>query len=266
MLILYHDWDSLQSMKARMCLAHKDLRYESRIVQLTRFEHLRAPFLAINPLGLVPVLVDGGRTVRESSVINEYLEDCVPSGLRPEDPGLRARMRLWCKLQDEEVHPAIRPATFQLMIRPRLASLTDGALEAVIASHPLPARAAAFRGWARGDIDWNVIGDAVGRLARIVDTLEATLSASPWLAGDAPSLADIAFASFVDRVEHLGLAWLWQDTPGVLRWVASIKSLPSYQAAVCPDVHRLPAPPTAHVADMERRFRRARTEASPTPS
>ncbi len=255
MLILYHDWDSLQSMKTRMCLAHKGLPFQGRLVALTSFEHLRAPFLAINPVGLVPVLQDGPWTLRESSVINEYLEDRSPSELRPAEPGLRARMRLWTKLQDEEVHPAIRPATFQLMIRPRLASLTDDALEALIASHPLPARAAAFRGWARGDIDWDVLRDAVGRLGRIVHSLEATLTHSTWLAGDALSLADIAFASFVDRVEHLGLAWLWHDAPGVRRWAAAIRSLRSYQDAVCPEEHRLPAPPATAVAEMERRFR-----------
>lgn len=257
MLILYHDWDSLQSMKTRMCLAQKGLPFQSRVVALTSFEHLRAPFLAINPVGLVPVLQDGEWILRESSVINEYLEDDAPSGLRPDAPGLRARMRLWTKLQDEEVHPAIRPATFQLMIRPRLAALSDDALEALIASHPLPARAAAFRGWARGEIDWDVLQDAVGRLRRIVQSLEATLARSPWLAGDALSLADIAFASFVDRVEHLGLAWLWNDAAGVQRWADALRSLPSYREAVCPDEHRLPSPPAEAVAEMERRFRTA---------
>jgi glutathione S-transferase len=256
MLILYHDWDSLQSMKARMCLEQKGLRYESRIVELTRFEHLRPPYLAVNPQGLVPVLGEGDWSVRESSVINEYLEDRAPSGLRPDDPRLRARMRLWTKVQDEEVHPAIRPVTFQLMIRTRLASLDDDALEALIASHPLPARAAAFRRWARSEVDWDLLDDALTRLARIVRMLDETLATSTWLAGETLSLADIALASFVDRVQHLGLAWLWRDAPAVQRWAGAIESLPSYLAAVCPDSKRLPAPTADTVAEIERRFSR----------
>lgn len=255
MLILYHDWDSLQSMKVRLCLAEKGLPYEGRVVELTRFDHLRPPFLAVNPVGLVPVLRDEAGTLRESSIINEYLEDRCPSGLRPPDPLLRARMRTWMRLQDDEVHPAIRPATFQLMIRTRLARLSDDELEALVASHPLPSRAQAFRGWARGDLDWDVLAGSVARLRAIVRSLDDTLRESPWLAGPAYSLADIAFASFVDRVEHLGLAWLWQDAPGVVRWARALQQRPAYHAATCLPSQRLPAPPVEIVAAMEERLR-----------
>lgn len=254
MLILYHDWDSLQSMKVRMCLAEKALAYEGRIVELTRFEHLRPAHLTVNPAGLVPVLRDGSATINESSVINEYLEDVAPSGLRPQAPAQRAAMRLWARYQDEEVHPAIRPATFQLMIRPRLAALSERELESLIATHPLPQRAAAFRDWARGEVDHGALLDAVARLDRIVQRMEDTLADSPWLAGASFSLADIALASFVDRIEHLGLALLWHGRPGVQRWAAALKSRPAYAAAVCPEWARLPAPAPVVLDEMHRRW------------
>ena len=48
----------------------------------------RAPdFLAINPNGKVPVLVDGDTTVWESLAINHYLADRYDGGLRPRTPG-----------------------------------------------------------------------------------------------------------------------------------------------------------------------------------
>jgi len=40
-----------------------------------RFHQLKPEFLALNPAGLVPVLVDGGQVLTESRIINEYLED-----------------------------------------------------------------------------------------------------------------------------------------------------------------------------------------------
>jgi glutathione S-transferase len=154
MLILHHDWDSLQSMKVRMCLEEKGLAFESRVIDLAAFEHLRPDYLAINGAGLVPSLVDGGHVITESTIINEFLEDSVPTGLRPESPLQRARTRAWTKYQDDEVHPAIRPATFQLMIRRRLSTMTTAQIDALVASHPLPQRAAAFREWATMPSCW----------------------------------------------------------------------------------------------------------------
>ena len=254
MLILHHDWDSLQSMKVRMCLAEKALPFDSRIVDLTSFQHLRPAYLAVNPAGLVPCLVDDGRALRESSIINEYLDDRTPTGLRPEDPYLRAQMRLWTRFQDEEVHPAVRPATFQLMIKRRLAAMTKAEVEALVASHPMPARAAAYREWATGEVDYAALVEAVARLDRILARMEDTLAQSAWLAGPTFSLADIAMASFVDRLEHLGFAFLWDARPGVARWVAELQARPSYAAALCIESARLPAPDARHLAELHRQL------------
>lgn len=254
MIILHHDWDSLQSMKVRMCLAEKGMSYTSRIVELTAFEHLRPAYLAVNPAGLVPALVDAGQVVTESSIINEYLEDLAPSGLRPGDALPRARMRAWTRYQDEEVHPAIRPATFQLMIRHRLAALTAAEVDALVASHPLPQRAAAFRDWATGSVDYPALIEAVARIARIVDRMEHTLSHSRWLVGETFSLADIALASFVDRVEHLGIAFIWDAHPGVRRWIDALQARAAYAAALPIAGARLPAPPEAVLVELRRRL------------
>lgn len=253
MLILHHDWDSLQSMKVRMCLEEKGLAFDSRIVELTAFEHLRPDYLAINGAGLVPSLVDGGLVITESTIINEYLEDCVPTGLRPVGPLQRARMRAWTKFQDDEVHPSIRPATFQLMIRRRLSVMTAAQIDALVASHPLPQRAAAFREWATGEIDYAVVLDAIARLDRVIARMEVALADLPWLAGDTFSLADIAMASFVDRMEHLGLAYRWSACPGVMRWVGALKCRPAYSRALPAESARLPGPLQGVSDELRRR-------------
>jgi glutathione S-transferase len=241
-------------MKVRMCLADKGIPYRSTIVELTAFEHLRPAYLAINPAGLVPSLEDAGRVVTESSIINEYLEDVAPSGLRPDDPLQRARMRAWTKFQDDEVHPSVRPATFQLMIRRRLAALSPTQIEALVASHPLPQRAAAFREWATGSIDYPALLEAVARLARNNARLEQTLAHSRWRAGETFSLADIALASFVDRIEHLGLSFLWNELAGVRRWVDALQARASYSAALPLESARLPAPADDALAELRKRL------------
>ena len=62
----------------------------------------KGDYLKINPLGRVPTLeLDDGRTLPESEVICEYLEDLYPTPtLRPADPWDRAQVRLISRLCD----------------------------------------------------------------------------------------------------------------------------------------------------------------------
>jgi glutathione S-transferase len=84
MLELWHATHSTCSQKVRICLAEKGLPWKSHFVDLRRFQHLEPEFLALNPAAMVPVLKDGGQVIRESLVINEYLDDAYPQvPLRP---------------------------------------------------------------------------------------------------------------------------------------------------------------------------------------
>ncbi|MGP1676685.1 MAG: glutathione S-transferase family protein [Burkholderiales bacterium] len=71
---LYHSTHSTCSQKVRICLAEKGLAWTGHHLNLRRFDQLKPEFLALNPAGVVPVLVDGGQVLIESRIINEYLE------------------------------------------------------------------------------------------------------------------------------------------------------------------------------------------------
>ncbi len=81
------------AMRVRMVLAEKKIPY--RLIE----EKLSAPskeLLERNPLGEVPVLVHNGVVIRDSAVINEYLEEMFPNiSLMPKKPERRARVRIW---------------------------------------------------------------------------------------------------------------------------------------------------------------------------
>jgi glutathione S-transferase len=65
-----------------------------------------AEFLALNPLGKIPALDDGGRVLVESAVILEYLEDQYPQQpLLPADPHDRARVRTLARFVDLYLAP-----------------------------------------------------------------------------------------------------------------------------------------------------------------
>ena len=78
MLELYHSGLTTCSKQVRHCLHEKGLKYQSRYVELWRYENLSPEYLKLNPNGVVPTLVHDGKPVTESAVILYYLEDAFP--------------------------------------------------------------------------------------------------------------------------------------------------------------------------------------------
>jgi glutathione S-transferase len=233
MLELYHDWRSFCSIKVRLCLAEKRLSWESRFVDLIKLEHMTPQYLELNPNGVVSTLVHDGVPIYESTLINEYLDEVfqdVP--LMPADPAERARARFWVKFEDDVLHPVIRPATFALMMSPELAQRSDRELEDMVAAHPNKQRAEELRRAARAPIDQQKIDAAKQAMQAALDRLERRLTEAPWLGGQTYSLADIAAAPFIDRLEELNLSGLWSGKPALADWISRTKSRPSYQSAI----------------------------------
>ena len=86
---------------------------------------MRPDYLAINPRCLVPTLVHNGKPVRESSVINEYIDTAFDGpALTPSDPLGSAHMREFVYLCDEGFS-AIVKLTMVKYILPKQG--TDGA-------------------------------------------------------------------------------------------------------------------------------------------
>lgn len=246
MLELYHDSDSIMSFKVRFCLAEKGLDWQEHRVVLGKFENLTPEYLKINAGGVVPTLVHDGDIVTESSIINEYLDEVFPDpALTPRTPIGRARMRIWTKYQDDVIHHSVRPATFQLMIKQRFKGLSEEDMDAKVAAHPMPERRKAYRQWTTGPVDVAAVQSAIDQMREIVTKLERCLSRSRWLAGDTFSLADIAVATFVDRVDHLLFDFLWKAHPGVQDWIRRIKDRAAYQQAK--PKQRLPVPDQSDV-------------------
>lgn len=91
---LYYGSGSPYAWKVWLALEHKQLAYELMVLSFDRGETRTPEFLALNPRGKVPVLVDEGVALAESTAIAEYLEERYPERpLLPRDPLARARAR-----------------------------------------------------------------------------------------------------------------------------------------------------------------------------
>jgi len=107
-LLLYGYWRSSSAYRVRIALNLKGIGYRQEAVHLVRDggEQNRAEYRAINPLGLVPALVHGGRVIVQSQSICEYLEETFPAHpLLPTEPVQRARIRSIVQSIASEIQP-----------------------------------------------------------------------------------------------------------------------------------------------------------------
>ena len=82
----------------------------------------------------------------------------------------------------------------------------------------------------------------VDRTFRLYDSylqkMEDTLAEQAWLAGDTLSLADIAMAPYVNRLDMLGMSEMWIGSrPLLTEWFERMKSRPSFKPSLldmCP--------------------------------
>jgi len=91
---LYTYYLSSASYRVRIGLNLKGLSYEPVFVDLAAGRQLEPEYLALNPEGRVPYLVDGDVRLSQALAILEYLEETRPDPpLLPGGPSERARMR-----------------------------------------------------------------------------------------------------------------------------------------------------------------------------
>ncbi|XP_019436150.1 PREDICTED: glutathione S-transferase zeta class-like isoform X2 [Lupinus angustifolius] len=77
-LTLYSYWRSSCSFRLRIALNLKSISYDYKSVNLLKGEQSHPEFLKLNPVGFVPVLVDGPVVLTDSFAIIMYLEDKYP--------------------------------------------------------------------------------------------------------------------------------------------------------------------------------------------
>jgi glutathione S-transferase len=136
------------------------------------------------------------------------------------------------KFEDDVLHPAIRPATFAQMMSPELASRSDAELDELVAKHPNKKRAEEYRKAAREPADPAKVEAATNTIVNALQRMERRLSEVPWLGGQSYSLADIAAAPFIDRLEELDLTDLWKGHPAIRNWIGRTKARPAYRIAI----------------------------------
>ncbi len=198
-----------------LALAAKGLSYEPRRLDNAKREQKSAAFLAVNPRGNVPVLVDGEVTVRETNAILAYLEAAYP------DPPLFGS------------DPAQVAAIWQIVCE------AGDRLRTPVGNVSRPI----FRGRAAENAE--DIRTAIQPVYQELAVLERALGEQPYLCGPALTAADIAVYPALMQLMRcatrddaaaldLKVALLESYYPKLSVWVALIEALPGYDSAYPP--------------------------------
>ncbi len=228
-LELHHAGMSTCAQKVRILLAEKDLPWISHEMNLRLRDQHRPEYLALNPNGVVPTLVDDGAPIVESTVICEYLDDRYPEPpLRPADALDRARMRIWTKRLDEGLHFHTGVLSGSIAFRHQHLARPVDERQAYIEGIPDARRRERQRQQLELGMEAPQFRDAVLAFDSFLTDLEDQLGRTTWIAGDSFSLADIAYAPYIIRLDELQL-WRWMDRrPGIRHLYDQLKDRVSF--------------------------------------
>lgn len=153
-----------------------------------------AEYLAMNPTGKVPVLLDGDLSIWESHTILRYLATKAGSGLYPSEPAQRTQVERWMDWT--------------------LASLN-------------PVFMAGFRDVKKQEHERGP--DTARNIAAELALLDAEVAKAGWIAGDAFSLADVALAPVVRRC--LAFPYDKPELAALVAWRGRLEQKPAYVTA-----------------------------------
>lgn len=184
---LYYD-DVLSPRRACAVARHLQSPVEFVHIELGKGEHKTPEYLALNPNGKVPTLVDGSLVLWEADAIMAHLAARCDSDLWPQD-GRQIEVMRWLSWNLQHFYPQGGALYFEYIIKPR---------------------------YHLGELDELAVEQATKQFRTFAAVLEAHLAQRRWLVNDTLTIADFAVASPLPYAEtaHIPL----HEFPAIARW------------------------------------------------
>lgn len=165
---LYVNRMSPNVRRVRLTAAVLGLQLEEKNLDLSKREQKRPEFLALNPNGAVPTLVDGDFVLTESRAIMQYLASKKPeAGLLPRDEKVRADVARWQFWDSSHFSPQLGMLAFQKVLKPTMGM---------------------------GEPDAAKVEEALSNFRRFAEVLDKRLDGRQYVVGDSLTLADLTLA------------------------------------------------------------------------
>lgn len=196
-MIEVHAFATPNSVKVLIALEEIGLPYALNPVNVRKGEQKTESFLALNPNGKVPVLVDDSFVLTESAAILVYLAEKTGK-LLPQDSVSRARVFEQLFFHASGLSPAFGNAGFFKRSSPE----------------PQPIAEARFTTEAE----------------RLLGLLDVKLASQPFVAGKEFTIADIAHFGWMWRIQFPGLTL--EGRPNLSRWYQAVAARPAVQQVI----------------------------------
>ncbi len=221
MRILHHHPVSAYARKVRLALAEKRLAFE---LFLEKPWERRPEYLALNPAGTVPTLVeDTGLVIPDSGAICEYLEEAYPDGtMLGQTHAERAEVRSQVAWFDQKFAQEVTFNLAREKLHKRLSGVGGPDASALRAGYHNLHNHLIYIGWLAEN--------------------------RKWLAGAFLSYADLAAAAHLSVLDFTGDVD-WSISPAAKEWYARIKSRPSFRPLLADNVPGVMPPP--HYSDLD---------------
>jgi glutathione S-transferase len=199
MMKLYGFPPSPNTWKVRALADHIGAPVEFALVDISKGEQRKPEYLAINPTGRTPALVDGDVKVWESTAILQYIAASKPNDVWPKDAATRASIMQWQSWQLQHWSQACEPMLFERVVKPALGL---------------------------GKTDAARLTQAEAAFQKEGTVLNAHLANRSHLVGDRLTLADFSVASYLFHAEKAAMPLA--AYPNVARWFADVSKLPCW--------------------------------------
>lgn len=196
-MLTVHAFATPNSVKIPIALEEMGLPYRLVPVNIRAGGQKAPEYLALNPNGKVPLLIDGDLVLPESGAILVHLAEKTGK-LLPIDPLARARTFEWLFVQLSGTGPAFGQSGYWQKLAPE----------------PNPAALARYQ--AEAD--------------RLADLIDAHLAPNEWFAGADYTIADIAHFGWFWRRAFAGIDF--DNRPNLARWYGAMEARPAVQRGI----------------------------------
>jgi glutathione S-transferase len=198
---LYHNPLSPNVRRVRLTAAVLGLKLEEQLIDFAKGEHKSPAYLAINPNGAVPTLVDGDFALTESRAIMQYLALKKPeSGLLPRDEKARIDVTRWQFWDASHFSPTLAGIAFERILKGMMGL---------------------------GAPDAAKIQEGITNFRRWGAVLNTRLHGRTYVVGDALTVADLTLASSLMYAQQAEVPVA--EFPNVETWFARITALDGWK-------------------------------------
>ncbi|HEY0296394.1 MAG TPA: glutathione S-transferase family protein [Bordetella sp.] len=204
MLTLFDHPRSGNCYKVRLFCSLAGIAYRSVFIDVLGRKNRSAEFQAISPFCQVPAVRDGDDVVWDSQAILVYLAQRYARQWMPDPDAIAfSHMHQWLSVSSNEIANSLQPLRLVYVVDPDEAA------------HHLGVSVEKF------DLD-----GCIARSRRLLQCMERHLHGRTWLAGNAPTIADIACHGYLSRAHetHIDMS----DYPAVQAWNGHLQDLPGY--------------------------------------